>query len=40
MRLRENIHMVPRTAWLGMAVWCAGFLLLLSLPVCALMRML
>ena len=39
MRISENIHMVPWWALIGPVIWFAGFLLLLSLPVCALMRL-
>lgn len=44
MRLRENWHMVPRSAWVGMGARITAFLLLFSLVVCkaldALMRLL
>lgn len=30
MRLWENRHMVPRSAWLGMATWAVGFAFLAS----------
>lgn len=34
MRFTENHHMVPRSAVIGLALWCLGFALLMLFVLC------